>query len=98
MPMNTYSDVVGYVQTIFEDAMFVARDTNIMSGLVQGFTDQNGDNTRTNSNYGTATIQALAETDDLTSQAFTPAPYMSLIPGEFGGQVFLTDRRIDNDP
>src|ERR1043165_7918610 len=97
MPMNTYSDIVGYVQTIFEDAMFVAREQNVMTGLVTQFS-ASGDATRTNSNYGTATINALAETDDLTSQAFTPSTYQSLTPGEFGAQVFLTDRRIDNDP
>ena len=97
MPMNTYSDIASYVQTIFEDAMFVARASNVVAPIVTGFS-ATGDATRTNSLYGTATINALAETDDLTSQAFTPAPYQSLTPGEFGGQVFLTDRRIDNDP
>jgi len=98
MPMNTYSDIQSYVLQIFEDAMFVAREQNVMAGIVTTFTDQNGDNTRTNSNHGTATINALAETDDLTSQAFTPSTYQSLTPGEFGGQYFLNDRRVDNDP
>ena len=98
MPMNTYSDIAGYVQTIYEDAMMVARDSNVMAGLVRGFNDRSNDATRTNSLYGTATIVAIAETDDLTGQSFTPATYKSLTPGEFGGQHFLTDRRVDNDP
>lgn len=98
MPMNTYADISGYVQTIFEDAMFVARETSIMAPLVQGFDDAQGDNPRTNSNYGTVTMQSLSETDDMASQAFTPSTYNTLTPGEAGGQVFLVDRRIDNDP
>lgn len=98
MAMNTYADISSYVQKIFEDAMFVARESNIMAGLVTQFTDQNGDASRTNSNYGTATISQLAETDDLASQTLTPSTYQTLTPSEFGAQVFLTDRRIDNDP
>jgi hypothetical protein len=98
MAMNTYADVAGYVQTVYEDAMFVARDNNILGGLVQTFSDLTGDAPRTNSNYGTATMSSIAETDDLASQSFTPAPYKTLTPSEAGGQVFITDRRIDNDP
>lgn len=96
--MNTFADISGYVQTVFEGAMFVARDQNIMSGVVQGFDDLNGDNARTNSNYGTATIVDIAETDDLASQTLTPATYQTLTPAEHGAQFFITDRRIDNDP
>lgn len=98
MPMNTYSDISGYVQTVFTDAMFVARETSVMPALVTGFDDLNGDNARTNSLYGTVTITSLAETDDLSSQAFTPTTYKTLTPGEFGAQIFIDDRRIDNDP
>lgn len=98
MPMNTYADIASYVQTIFEDAMFVARETNIMAPLVQGFDDVQGDNPRTNSNYGTVTMTQVAETDDLASQSFTPGTYNTLTPAEFAAQVFLNDRRIDNDP
>ena len=98
MPMNTYADISVYVQTVYENAMTVARDNNIMAGLVRGFNDRNTDATRTNSLYGTATMSSVAETDDLASQAFTPSTYKSLTPGEVAAQVFLTDRRIDNDP
>lgn len=98
MPANTYADIAAYIGTIFEDAMLMARDNNIIAGLVQTFDDQSGDANRTNSRYGTATMSHVAETDDLATQSFTPSPYMTLTVGEVAAQFFLTDRRIDNDP
>jgi hypothetical protein len=95
--LNSYPQIQSYVLQIFEDAMFVARDTNVMANLVTVFNDRTNDATRTNSLYGTATMQSVADTDDLASQAFTPATYKSLTPAEIAAQVFLTDRRIDND-
>jgi len=98
MPMNTYSDISSYVLTVFEQAMHVARDQNVTQPLVRNFNDRVTDAARTNSLYGTATMVSVAETDDLASQAFTPAPYKTLTPGEVAAQFFLTDRRVDNDP
>jgi hypothetical protein len=98
MPMNTYSDISGFVVTVYEQAMLVARDQNLAVPLVRGFNDRTTDAARTNSLYGTATMQSVAETDDLSSQAFTPVAYKTLTPGEVAAQFFITDRRRDNDP
>lgn len=95
--INAKDDISGYIQTIYEQAMLVARDNNVMRGLVRGFSADNW-NPRTNSNYGTATIHSLTDTDDLASQAFTPSPYKTLTPAEFGAQFLLTDARLEADP
>lgn len=98
MPLNTYSDISTFVNPVFEAALSVARDNNLILPLVTTFGDRNDDALRKLQQYGTATINSIAETDDLTSQAFTPTTLSTLTPAEFGAQFFLTDRRIDNDP
>lgn len=95
---NTYSNISSFVNTVFEDAMLVARDNNLMANLVTVYNDRQGMALRKNSEYGTATIQSIAETDDLTSQAFTPAVLSTLTPAEVGAQFFMTDQRLESDP
>lgn len=98
MALNTYSNISAFVTTIYEDALFVARDTNLLATLVTVFNDRQGLAARTNSEYGTATVRNIGETDDLSSQAFTPAALASLTPGEVGAQFFITDSRVESDP
>ena len=95
--LNTYSDISSFLNTVFEDAMFVARDNNLMAQLVTVYNDRQGMAVRKNSEYGTATISAIAETDDLTSQAFTPSLLSTLTPAEVGAQYFMTDQRLESD-
>lgn len=87
-----------YIQDIFEDALMVARDQNLMASLVRNFNDRTGDANRKNSEYGTATMASLAETDDLESQPLTPSVIATLNPGEVGAQFFLSDLRVESDP
>lgn len=94
---NTYSDISSFVNTVFEDAMFVARDNNLMAQLVTVYSDRQGMAVRKNSEYGTAVIQSIGETDDLTSQAFTPSLLSTLTPAEVGAQYFMTDQRLESD-
>lgn len=96
--MNTYSDISAYVNTIFEDAMFIARDNSLMQPLVRTFNDTQGMALRKNSQYGTASITQVAETDDLVSQTFNPSVIATLTPAEYAGQVFITDLRMESDP
>jgi hypothetical protein len=99
MPINTGADISAYVQSIFEDAMFIARENSVMPSLVTVFSDETDElRPRKRSEYGSATISTIAETDDLASQAFTPAVGQTLTPAEAGGQFFLTDTRLSADP
>lgn len=95
---NTYSDISSFVNTVFEDALLVARDNNLMANLVTVYNDRQGMAIRKNSEYGTATIQSIAETDDLTSQQFVPSNLSTLTPAEVGAQFVMTDQRLESDP
>src|SRR5512146_84094 len=94
---NTYSNISSYVNTVWEQSMLVYREQGPMLGLVTTFGDLSNNAVRTNSKYGTATINQINESDDLTSQAFTPSTDQSLTPYEYGAQFFMTDQRIAND-
>ena len=98
MAMVLASDISTFVQTIYEDAMMVARDNNLMAALVLPFMDRSGTAARTRSEYGTATINTVAEADDMTSQAFTPTTANTLTPAQVGAQFFITDLRVESDP
>lgn len=98
MPFNTYTDVSAFVNTIFEDALMVVRDQNVLTTLVKGFSDRQGMALRKLSTYGTATLNSILETDDLVSQAFTPSVLSTLTPAEAGAQFLLTDQRLESDP
>lgn len=95
--VNTYSNISALVQSIYEDAMLVARENNLAANLVTVFNDRSGMATRKNFEYGSATINSIAEEDDLSSQAFTPSELSTLTPAEFGAQFLLTDQRIETD-
>jgi len=94
--INTYSDISSFVNTVWEDAFFVARENNVMAALVTGFTGQ-GMGVRTNSDYNSVTVNAVSESDDLTSQSFYPTTGQTLTPSEFGAQFFFTDQRLESD-
>ncbi len=96
--LNPESDISAFVNTIFEGALLIARDQNIMTQLVTVFGERTGLAPRQNSQYGGATINTIAETDDLVGQAFTPASIATLTPTEAGAQYFLTDSRVESDP
>ena len=95
--INTYGDIASLANTIYEDAMFVARENNLMAALVQVFNDRSNDELRKNQKYTSATINEIAETDDLASQAFTPSVDQPLTPAEYGAQFFITDKRREAD-
>lgn len=99
MSINTTAQISDpYIQTIFEDALFVARDNNLIANLVTVFSDRNDDSPRSSSEHAQVTINAIDEADDLASQAFTPSVLSTLTPQEYGAQYLLTDRRRASDP
>lgn len=96
--MNLASDISSFVNSIFEDALFVARDNNLMQPLVTTFSDAQGLASRKLQAYGTATIRQVSESDDLVSQTYAPSALSTLTPAEFGAQIVLTDLRLESDP
>lgn len=98
MAFNTYANISSFVNTIYEDAMLVARDSSLAPAIVTTFMDQSGMAARKSSEYGTVTINSIGETDDLVGQAFTPTVLSTLTPAEYGSQFPLTDQRVESDP
>ena len=96
--LNTELDIAAFVNTVWADAMLLARENNVMGGLVKVFTDMSGAAVRKNAKYGGATVNTINEVDDLASQAFTPSVDQTLTPYEYGAQYFITDLRIESDP
>lgn len=96
--LNPSSDISSFILDIFEAAIYVARDNNVMTNLVRTFNDRTGVASRKNQQYGGLTVNTIAETDDLVGQAFTPSNIATLTPSEAGGQYFLTDTRVESDP
>jgi len=94
---NTYQNISGFVNTVWEDSMLVARENNVMAGLVNVFRDINGMAVRSNAKYGSATINQIGETDDLSSQLFHSSVDQTLTPYEYGAQFFITDQRMESD-
>jgi hypothetical protein len=94
---NTWANVVAIAQSIQEDAILLERSINLMGGLVRTYRDASGLNDRKSYQYTQATVNLVAETDDLTSQAFTPSLLSTLTPYEYGAQFFITDSRIEGD-
>lgn len=96
--LNPSTDISAFINTIFEDALLVAREMMFIDGLVTSFNDRTGNATRQNSQYSGATLAAIGETDDLASQAFTPSSIATITPAEVGAQYFLPDLRVESDP
>jgi hypothetical protein len=96
--MNLESDISSFVNTIYEGALLVTRENNLMAALVTQFGDRTGLAVRSNQQYGGATVNTIGEDDDLVGQAFTPTAIATLTPTEKGAQYFLTDSRVETDP
>lgn len=96
--LNPESDISAFVNTIYDGVILKTRELNIMTKLVKNYNDRSGLAVRSNQQYGGASVATIGETDDLVSQAFTPATIAQLTPAEAGAQYFLTDSRIETDP
>jgi hypothetical protein len=94
--LNTYSDISTIVNPILEQSLAVARDNNVMAGLVSPFS-ADGSEPRKFYEYSASTYKTLGESDDMTSSAFTPSALGTITPQEYGNQFFLTDQRIATD-
>lgn len=95
---NVAGNIASYVNTIYEDALLVARDNTLATQLVTVYRDLSGTAIRSIEEYGTANIQTIGDADDLASQVFTPSNLSTLTPYEYGAQFLLTDLRVETDP
>jgi hypothetical protein len=88
-----------YITAIYEDAVFAAREQNLMTRLVRVFNERGDDAERNVSTYPTITPALVGETDDFSAPTkFTKTNLSTLKPYEYISQVLLTDKRVRNDP
>jgi len=98
MAISTKSNITGYFNNIFEDALFVARENNLMTGLVTPYS-ATGWMTRTISTYPTFTAASVSEGVDYANPTtFDKQTLATLTPGEIITQAIITDIRMDTDP
>lgn len=98
MAVTTVSDLNGLFNTIYERAMFVARESNLMSSLV----DVRGAGGWMNRNLSIRpqiSAESVAETEDYNNPTtFGKSTKATLVPGEIIAQAVLTDRDQETDP
>lgn len=98
MAISQVSDLSGMYNNIYEDAIFVAREFNLMSQLVTGYS-ATGFMTRTLPIYPQLTAQVKAEGVALNNpQTWTKTSEMVLTPQTIMAQTVLTDERMETDP
>ena len=98
MAVTQVSDLSSLFNTIYEDALFVARETNLMSQLVENRSGK-GWMTRVVPIRPAIAAVAVAETEDFNSPTtFGLTTKATLTPAEVIAQVVLTDRDMDTDP
>lgn len=92
-----YGSISAVVPSIYEVALLTAREQSVMAGLVRGFGDSSSSTPRIWTSYTGGTIAAVAETDDMASQAFYHSAAGTLTPSQYGAQYFVTDQRVASD-
>lgn len=98
MAVTTVSDLNGLFNTIYERALFVAREMNLMANLVEN-RSATGWMNRVVSTRPAITAVSVAETQDFSSSTtFGKDTKATLVPGEVIAQVVLTDRDVETDP
>lgn len=98
MTVSTKTSMNSLFNTIFEDALFVAREQNIMTNLVTVYTGT-GYAQRKISTYPTTTAATVSEgIDYANAQEFTKTLLNTLTPSEVIAQSILTDVRVETDP
>lgn len=98
MAVSTSSDLTGFFSDLFEQAMFVLRESNLMANLVTGFTGM-GMAPRTQGIYPEISAQEVGEgVDFATGTSWNKSSKMSLTPAINKAQVIITQSMMDTDP
>ena len=98
MAITQTSDLNSLYNQIYERALFVLRETNLMVNLVSNYSANNF-YTRNITTRPTLTVETATEAVDYTNaQSFGKTLVGSLTPQERIAQVIITDLEIMNDP
>jgi hypothetical protein len=98
MAVTTVSDLNSLFNTIYERALFVARELNLMAGLVEN-RSATGWMNRVVPIRPAITAVSVTETQDFNAPTtFGKSTKATITPGEIIAQVVLTDRDMETDP
>lgn len=98
MAITTYSSISSYVNTIYERALFAAREQNLMTQLVRPMSAQ-GWMSRVFSVRPTLAASSVSDGVDFANPTtFGKSTLATLTPGEIITQAILTDANIESDP
>lgn len=98
MALSKVGDLNSLFKLIYEDALYVAREQNLMVGLVTGYS-ATGWMDRKIPTYPQFTAEVVAEDVDYDNpQTFDKQVLATLSPSEVIAQARLTDRRRATDP
>ena len=98
MAVTQLSDLNSLFNTIYERALFVARENNLMAALVDN-RSATGWMNRVVPIRPSVSAVSVAETEDYNSPTtFGRSTKATLTPGEIIAQVVLTDRDMETDP
>lgn len=98
MAVTQVSDLNGLFNTIYERALFVAREQNLMAALVDN-RSASGWMNRVVPIRPAISAATVAETEDYNSPTtFGKSTKATLTPAEIIAQVVLTDRDMETDP
>jgi hypothetical protein len=98
MAITKKSDLNSLFNTIFEDALFVAREMNLMTNLVTIY-NGTGYADRKVSQWAQISAEAVSEGLDYANPTtFSKAALATLTPSEVMAQSILTDVMVETDP
>ena len=93
----TYAAFATMLPKIYDAALLTLRDAvAIMVPLVENPNDQSGLAPRIQGTYSGGTVQVLAETDDMTAQAWAANAGGTVTPTIKGGMYFINDTLIES--
>lgn len=97
MAVSTTSNISGFYNTLYERAMFVLREQNLMAGLVTQLTGQ-GLAQRKQGIYPQLSAVEVAEGTDFSAQnTWSKSSKMTLTPKIAKAQVVITQSQMDTD-
>jgi len=95
---STYAGIAGLVANVYEVAMQVATEGNVIAPFVTQFNDSQSAAPRVFGSYSGGTFLAYDEATDMSQQAFNASVEGTLTPSVYGSMALLTKRRLDSDP
>ncbi len=95
---TTYAGISGLIANVYETALMAAQEGNIIAPHVTVFNDSESAAPRIFGSYSGGTFASVAESADMSQQAFNASAGGTLTPSVYGSMALLTMRRIKSDP